>query len=196
MDCVPRHKTISDEDILAAALEVLAAKGAGFTLNDLAVRVGLSRASLIQRFGDRRAILLQIASYEVEVTRRWLSSLPLDSGGGGLWQFLETIVGSMGVGDEFPARVAMAALEAHDPTLRDLARQRYALVQDAVAARLPDQPGRRDIADHLHGVIAGASMQWVTSDQSIALSEFVLTRLRWAIDHLPPHFTQPTKFHK
>ena len=181
---MPRPKTISDEDVLAAALEVLADKGVDFTLADLARRVGLSRATLIQRFGDREAIVLRIASFEVDVTRKWLDGMAIEVGRVGLWGFLENVVGSMGTGDGFSARVTLAALEARSPALRKLAHERYQLVQAAIAARLPEGPERDNIAVHLHSVIAGASMQWVATNGSVGLSEFVLGRLRWTLDHL------------
>lgn len=181
---LPRPKTISDEDVLAAALEVLAEKGTDFTLSDLALRIGLARATLIQRFGDRDAIILRIATYEAEVTRSWLAGIPVEVGWDGVWRFLEAIVGSMGEGEGFSARVTLAALEARNVSLRELAHQRYSLVQDAIAARLPDVPERARIAQHLHSVIAGASMHWIVTDGSIDLSEFILERLRWSLEHI------------
>lgn len=186
---MPRPKTISDEDVLAAALEVLADKGQNFTLTDLANRIGLSRATLIQRFGDREAILLRIAAYEVELTHQWLEGIEIVPGPDGLWQFLEIIVGSMGAGDGFSARVTLAALEAQNPALREFARERYALVQAAIAARLPAGPNRIRTAEHVHTTIAGASMQWVVSDRAIGLSDFVLGQLRWTLKHLQSDFT-------
>lgn len=181
---MPRPKTISDEDVLAAALEVLAEKGSDFTLSDLASRIGLARATLIQRFGDRDAIILRIATYEVAVTRSWLAGIPVEVSWDGVWRFLETIVGSMGEGEGFSARVTLAALEARNVSLRELAHQRYSLVQDAIAARLPAVPESARIAQHLHSVIAGASMQWIVTDGSIGLSDFVLERLRFTLDHI------------
>ena len=182
---MPRHKTVSDDDVLAAALGVMADSGMGFTLTELAVRVGLSRATLIQRFGDRDAILRRIAEHEVAATRAWLDGLPVERGADGLRRFLETIVSSMGSGDGFSARVQIAALEARDPALRALADARYALVQDAIALRLPDGPDRGETARHLHAVVAGATMQWVASDGSVGLSDFVLDRVRWCLNTLP-----------
>lgn len=178
---MPRPKTVSDENVLSAALEVLAAKGAGFTLAELARHVGLSRATLIQRFGDRDAILLKLAQHEVAATRAWLDSIPIDTDSDGLWRFLQTIVSSMGSGDGFSVRVALASLEASDPALRALAGKRYKLVQDAIAARLPSGPEQMKTAVHLHATIAGATMQWVATDGAIPLSDFVLSRIRWAL---------------
>lgn len=181
---MPRPKTVSDEDVLSAALEVMGRKGTGFTLSDLAGQVGLSRATLIQRFGDREAILIRMAEHQVAMTRDWLDSLPVEQGPEALWRFLETIVESMGTGEGFSVHVAVAALETDNERLRMLAGQRYALVQEAIAARLPESPDRAELAGHLHAVIAGASMQWAASSRHAGLSQFILGRLRWALDHL------------
>lgn len=54
---MPRPKTISDDDVLAAALEVLASRGTAFTLAELAQRIGLARATLIQRFGGCAVVM-------------------------------------------------------------------------------------------------------------------------------------------
>ncbi len=179
---MPRPKTVSDEDVLSGALEVLGAKGTGFTLTEVAGHVGLSRAALIQRFGDRDAILLRMAEHEVAQTRLWLDGLPVEQGPEALWRFLETIVGSMGAGEGFSVRVAVAALETASPRLRALAGQRYRLVQEAIAARLPEGPDRMERAVHLHAIIAGASMQWAATDGKVGLAEFILGRLRWALE--------------
>lgn len=182
---MPRPKTVSDYDVLTAALQVLGSRGAGFTLSDLAEHVGLSRATLIQRFGDRNAILIRMAEHEVAETHAWLDSLSMETGPDALWLFLEEIVGSMGTGEGFSVRVSVAALEMENSTLRRLAGERYRLVQQAIAARLPPSPSRDQTAVHLHTIIAGATMQWGASDGTIGLAEFVLNRLRWAIGNLP-----------
>lgn len=181
---MPRPKRVSDEAVLTVAMQLLAERGVDFTLTDLASGVGLARATLIQRFGDRDAILERIARFEVAATRDWLATLPTDTGPDALWRFLQHIVQSMGNGDGFAVRVAIAAFEARQPTLRHLASERYALVQDAIAARLPQAPHRLEIACHLHAVIAGATMQWVASPAEVGLDIFVLGRLRWAVEQL------------
>lgn len=180
---MPRPKTVSDDEVLSGALEVLGARGTGFTLTEVAEHVGLSRATLIQRFGDRDALLVRMAEHEVALTREWLNGLPVEQGPKALWRFLETIVGSMGAGDGFSVRVAVAALETANPRLRVLAGQRYRLVQEAIAQRLPEGPDRMERAVHLHTIIAGASMQWAASDGSVGLADYILGRLRWAVDH-------------
>ena len=177
---MPRPKVVSDEAVLEAALGLMAAKGMAFTLSDVAGAVGLSRAALIQRFGNREALLVHMARQEVVTTRDWLGGLAVEPGPEGLWRFLVEIVESMGAGEGFSARVTLAALEASDPELRALAAERYALVQAAIAARAGDHPDPDGLAAHLHAVIAGATMQWVASAEG-GLSDFVLARLRWAM---------------
>lgn len=181
---MPRPKTKSDEAVLSAALEVMARRGTAFTLSDVATAVELSRATLIQRFGDRETFLRRMAEHEVEQTRAWLECQPVDGGAAGLWTFLEAIISGMGDGDGFSARVVIAALEAQDPALRTLAGKRYALVQEAIALRLPIDCARKETAEHLHAVIAGATMQWVASAQTDDLTKHVLSRVRWALDRL------------
>lgn len=183
---MPRPKTVSDEDVLATAVDVLATDGADFTLSALARRVGLSRATLIQRFGDRDAILRRMAAHEVALSRAWLADIQVEPGAEGLWRFLDLIVGSMGSGEGFSARVQIAAFEARDPVLRAFADERYAIVQAQIAARLPEGPERAATAEHLHAVIAGATMQWVASKRDTGLSEYVLARVRWALDSIDP----------
>ena len=99
---MPRPKTVSDEEVLGAALEVMASKGMIFTMADIARHVGLSRATLIQRFGDRDSMLRHMADQEVQATRSWLETFSTVEGGDGLWPFPKAIVGSMGeVGQTF-----------------------------------------------------------------------------------------------
>jgi AcrR family transcriptional regulator len=183
---MPRPKRVSDADVLDAAIAVLADRGmSAFTLSEIAAKVGLARATLIQRFGDRDAILRLMAKHEVLATRRYLDSLPIEIGPQGLWQFIDEIVRSMGPGDGFAVRVAIAAMEAREPELRVLAGQRYTLVQDAMAARIPDHPDRQEIARILHAVIAGATMQWVASDHS-DLATYVLDQVGRALHRILP----------
>jgi AcrR family transcriptional regulator len=62
----PRPRTIPNEDILAATAAVIGRVGpARFTLADVAGEVGLSPATLVQRFGSKRGLLLALAQGSV-----------------------------------------------------------------------------------------------------------------------------------
>jgi AcrR family transcriptional regulator len=62
----PRPRTVSDEDILGATVRIISRVGpARFTLADIAREVGLSPATLVQRFGSKRRLLLALAEQAV-----------------------------------------------------------------------------------------------------------------------------------
>lgn len=170
---MPRKKAVSDDEVLDAANAVLAERGGtAFTLNDVARKVGLARATLIQRFANRDTILQRMAEREVVATEQYLASFPVRVGLSGLRQFLRGIVQSMGSGEDFSVRVLVAFVEATDPQLRAYAARRYALVEQAIFQRLPETPDRAVLARHLHTVIAGASMRWV-AERDGRLGDFV-----------------------
>jgi len=58
----PRPRTIDDAAILEAAGRIVSRQGpAKFTLADIAGEVGLSAATLVQRFGSKRGLMLALA---------------------------------------------------------------------------------------------------------------------------------------
>ena len=54
---MPRSKQVSDKKVLAVAREVFLAQGARASTATIARRVGLSQATLFQRFGDKATLL-------------------------------------------------------------------------------------------------------------------------------------------
>jgi len=59
---VPRPRTVDDEALLAAALDLIGRVGpARLTLARVAEQVGLSPATLVQRFGSKRGLMLAAA---------------------------------------------------------------------------------------------------------------------------------------
>ncbi len=54
---MPRTKLISDDDVLSRAREVLLCRGASVSTAEIAKHVGLSQATLFQRFGSKNALL-------------------------------------------------------------------------------------------------------------------------------------------
>ncbi|WP_227285559.1 TetR/AcrR family transcriptional regulator [Boseongicola sp. H5] len=186
---MPRKKVLSDDQVLDAAIAVLAEHGAGdFTLADVARKVGLSRATLIQRFENRERILRRLAEREIAATEQYLATLDVEDGLEGLWRFLCTIIESMGTGEHFSVHVLVAYVESKDPYLGKCADRRYKLVQREIYRRLPDVPDRGTLAIHLHTVIAGATMQWVASREG-SLSEYVCRQVRLALEIRFPGFS-------
>ncbi|HWI21346.1 MAG TPA: helix-turn-helix domain-containing protein [Baekduia sp.] len=58
---MPRVRSVSDEKIVIAALSLIAKRGTAMTLAEVGDEVGLSAATVVQRFGSKRALKLEIA---------------------------------------------------------------------------------------------------------------------------------------
>jgi AcrR family transcriptional regulator len=58
----PRPRTTSDADILSATYRIVSRLGPNLTLADVAKEAGVSPATLVQRFGSKRGLLLALAS--------------------------------------------------------------------------------------------------------------------------------------
>jgi AcrR family transcriptional regulator len=58
----PRPRATSDQDILGATHRVVSRLGPNLTLADVATEAGVSPATLVQRFGSKRGLLLAFAS--------------------------------------------------------------------------------------------------------------------------------------
>jgi AcrR family transcriptional regulator len=63
----PRPRTVPDTEILAATGRIIGRLGPSrFTLADVAAEVGLSAATLVQRFGSKRGLMLALAGSAVD----------------------------------------------------------------------------------------------------------------------------------
>jgi AcrR family transcriptional regulator len=63
----PRPRTVADEQIIEAAVKVIGRVGPGnLTLADVGREAGLSAATLVQRFGSKRGLLLAMATSAAE----------------------------------------------------------------------------------------------------------------------------------
>ena len=72
-----KRKTISDDEVLDRALPVMARAGpAGFTLADIAAEIGLSPATLLQRFGDKKTLTERAFARDNARFAQWIAELP------------------------------------------------------------------------------------------------------------------------
>ncbi|MBU1377995.1 MAG: TetR/AcrR family transcriptional regulator [Alphaproteobacteria bacterium] len=190
---MPRPKLHSDDAVLEGASAVLLRTGPiQFTLSDVAQAVGISRAALIQRFQNKTVLLHRLADRDVALTRAYLDSFPPGRSLDDLWRFLSDIVLGMGDGAGFQVRLLIAWSEAVDPVLKRRGAERYRMVQAAIAQRMPEEVSDPAVtAEHLHAVIAGATMQWLVADER-PLGAFVLERLAAAIRIAFPDYRPAT----
>lgn len=178
----------SDEIILDAGLRLLLQQGPQrFSPTDVAAELGLHRAAPTRRFGGRHGLMQAMAARQVVLTRLWLDGFVLERSPAGLRAFLAGVAAAMGEGGGFSAHLALAAMEAEDADMGRAAAERYALMQQAIAARVPAGLALPPdaVAGLLHAVIAGAPLQWVASGQG-RLDDFVQMRLEQALAALLP----------
>lgn len=184
---MPRPKLHSDDAILEAARRVMLREGlADFTLQAVAIEIGISRAALIQRFSNRETLLRHIAVRATEQTRKHLETMISKPGVHGLWLFLCELVSVLGTGEGFANRLPVVWQETRDAEIKRLAHERNRLVHQAIAIRLPTGTKSPEAwAATIHAIIGGAAMQWIYDDRA-PLDEYVLRRLKFAMEQMFP----------
>lgn len=183
---MPRPKLVSDDEVLDAAHAAMLRLGPDrFTLADVARDLGLSRAALIQRFGDKSGLHLRTMERDTEAVRRYFAAAPRETGLVALWAMLRDLIEGMGAGEGFAGYLLLLWADAGDPALTRLARERNRLVREAIAERLPEGEARLANAGLIQNVIQGATMRWLVEREG-ELAGFVLAETRVALLRLYP----------
>lgn len=133
-----RPRTVSDADILAAAASAVAAVGpARLTLAVVAAAAGVSPATLVQRFGSKRALLLHLARSASAHARdearaaREASPSPLAAAR----RILVAFADLANTPEEMAHHLAFLQMDLTDPDFHQLARA-HALEQERQVRRL------------------------------------------------------------
>lgn len=157
-----RRKTISDEAVLDAALGVMIAKGPhGYTLADIAAVAGISPATLLQRFGDKRRLAVAVFARDNQAFERTLAALPAAVGAAAVIAVFRLLTPDTVDIELFADQLLWLRQDMRDPDLNQLARERFALLRAAVAARLPPLPMAPELAARLiEAQWQGALNQW------------------------------------
>jgi AcrR family transcriptional regulator len=186
---VPRPRTIDDSAVLEATAALIGRVGpAAVTLQGVASEVGLSAATLVQRFGSKRDLLLAVAraagpsASEPFAAARASRSSPLDA----LVEALVATVASIDTPATLANHLAFLQMDLQDPDFHALAladaRERRAAIADlldeAVAA---GELHRATATDALAGLVQtafnGAMVTWaIYADGS--LDAFMREHLR------------------
>lgn len=186
---MPRPKLRSDESVLDAALGVLLREGpAGFTLAAVAEAVGLSRATIVQRFGDKGTLHRRVMERRTHEVRSYLAGDGAAFGPGldGAWGLLRDLIDGMGSGAGTEGYLLLMWGDVREPDLRALAAERNRLVVDAIAERLPTGPhDPRAAATLVQSVVHGACVQWLVQPRG-RLADFMTDQTRAALQALYP----------
>ena len=157
-----RPRRISDEDVLASALRVMFRTGpAEVTLAAVAAEAGIAASTLVQRFGDKRGLILRALAQDNSGFAALLAQAP---GGRGRAAVLD-LFARLTPDFEDPAVLATGLLwvreDFRDPGLNALAQERWRLLRAAVAERLPPLAIAPELAARLlEAQWQGAFNQW------------------------------------
>jgi AcrR family transcriptional regulator len=199
---IGRPRTVSDEQVLAGAVRVISRVGpARLTLAEVGQQVGLSAATLVQRFGSRRGLLLAVARHGVDVLPRQLAaakhaSAPVQA----LIEVFADIAGTVRTAEEFANHLAFLLLDLADPQFQRISRDYAIAVEQAIADVLAASRAAGELTSGdfgqlpqaVHAAYNGALVTWgLAGDGSPA--EHVRTHLTLLLGpHMEPHAVPAT----
>jgi AcrR family transcriptional regulator len=176
---MPRRKSISDDDLLDRALPVIAEAGpSGFTLSDIARAVGVSPATLLQRFGDKQTLTERAFARDNERFVVWLGNLPADRGVEAVVRIYSEATKLFGDNPSLADHLLWLREDIRDPSFNRLALHRFKLFRAEIVKRLPKMRIPADSAARLlDAQYHGAVIQWALEPRG-RLSDFVTRSLR------------------
>ena len=165
-----RPRTLSDADILTATHRVVTRLGPNLTLADVAREAGVSAATLVQRFGSKRGLLLAFASLGSPGLREQFESVraaypdPLDA-------LRETVRGyaQMAPSPEAVSNsLAFLQMDLTDPdfhqpalsAVKETIVELQRILDDAVKARRLRPCDTKKLAFAVNATIGGAMVAW------------------------------------
>jgi len=167
----PRPRTVSDDAILAATARMIGRVGpVRLTLADVGSEVGLSPATLLQRFGSKRGLLRALAEQSVDSVERNFRDRRAAAASA-----LEAVVAAasdmaehLHTPEELAHHLAFFQIDLSDPEFQRLAlehsrrvRAGYrALLDEAVRAGELRACDTAALASALQGVAAGSLLNW------------------------------------
>jgi AcrR family transcriptional regulator len=157
-----RRKTISDEAVLDGALAVMFRRGpADFTLADVSAEIGIAPPTLIQRFGDKRRLMVAAIARDNESFFRMVDALPPGKGAEAVIAVFQLLTPDTDDADRFADQLLWLHQDMRDADLNALALRRFQRLHAAVAERLPDLalPAER-AALLIDAQWQGALIQW------------------------------------
>ena len=182
---VGRPRTHSDDALLDATFRAVGAVGpARLTLADVAREAGVAPATLVQRFGSKRALLVAAASRSAARAGTALPA-PGEAPLAALVDGLISLTAPVRDPAAFANHLALLQLDLADPELRALAvaharglrRAIRALLNAAVAAGELEPCDTRDLADAVHATFHGALLDWAVDRRGT-----LARRVRRALD--------------
>jgi len=176
---MPRAKQQSDEAVLEAALPVIFGRGPGeFTLADIANATSLAPATLIQRFGSKRGLMLAAVGHSTAQLSTALEALAQGSGAEAVIELFLTATPGLAEEDALADQLLWLREDIRDPDMNALTRRHFEVFRRVLAARMPALPVAPDVAMRLvEAQWHGALMQWAVEREG-HLADYVASSLR------------------
>jgi AcrR family transcriptional regulator len=190
----PRPRSASDEDLLNATYRVVTRLGPHLTLSDVAQEAGVSPATLVQRFGSKRGLLLKFASLAADGTDEQFAAIrkahqdPVDA----IREVVRCFARMAPTPEAVSNGLAFLQVDLSDPEFHRfaLAQARARLVElkklldDAVRAGRLARCDTTRLAFVLDAVIGGAMVAWAvlrkgTAEQAMLEAVETLLEPRW-----------------
>jgi AcrR family transcriptional regulator len=182
---MPRKRTISDQDLLDAALVVVRAAGPeALTFAAAASASGLAASTLVQRFGTKAGLLrgALLRAWDLLDEQTAAAAAAAGPGPGGVVDMLVGLSGSYDVHD-FADQLRVLREDLRDPVLRERGQRWLAMLGQEVQRRLepaaPDGIGELVVA-HWQGTLTiwGFTRATPLSEAVRSALTALLTRLR------------------
>lgn len=156
---MPPKKIIDDDQVLEKALFVISEKGPEtFTLADVGKAVGLAPATLMQRFGSKRALLIKAAKHvpaklKCDLEKLKAKALPWDAE---LMVLLSEVPEGFGTRQDIANSLGLLKLDMIDPELHPIARE----LMDGVRTRIRELLEQAKLERELVSKIAVDVLAW------------------------------------
>jgi AcrR family transcriptional regulator len=176
---MPRPRTVEDEQILIAAAQAVGAVGpAHLTLADVGSRVGLSPATLLQRFGSKRGLLLALASHGADAMPNSIrSAAEAEDPLAALVRVMTGFASSVTTVSDYANHLSFLLMDLSDPEFQRISQRHAQAVHEAIEEVLTAAAaGGHVVLDHpvtqlaqlVHVVYNGALVTWGMDPQGSA----------------------------
>lgn len=195
----PRPRATTDEHLLAAAHRVVTRLGPALTLADVAAEAGVSPATLMQRFGSKRGLLLAFVSSASGATGAQFAQIrrahpdPIDA----IREVVRCFAQMAPTPQAVSNGLAFLQIDMSDPDFHRHAHRQASdtldelrwLLDEAVKAKRLEQCDTRRLARALHAMIGGSMVAWgvlrrgsaeawMLQDVDTLLAPLIVTRRR------------------
>lgn len=166
----PRPRETTDEEILAATHRVVSRLGPNLTLADVGREAGISPATLMQRFGSKRGLLLAFAASGAQGLGDEFARIRLKrrSPLAAVYDVAQCVAAMAGTPETLSNSLAFLQMDLFDPEFHKhaLAHSRgmiagiKALLDEAIEAHELQRCDTTRLARAVQGLIGGSLLQW------------------------------------